>query len=115
MKEQTQQQTQGGEAMKKTQAQQNQAQPNQTQIYFVTFPTKVDSETAKQVLTELRKRFPQTPIFVPKPPPGKRVVLNIAGSLVIVTFPYKKNPNPNTQQASQNTQGFSLKELIKKS
>ncbi len=125
----------GGEAMKKlTQTQPNQAQPNQIQaqqttqqetqkggeamIYFVTFPYKVDKEKAKEIIVELRKRFPsKTPIFAPRPPSGKRMIIEIAGSLVIITFPYlKKNPNPNTQQASQNTtQGFSLKDLIKKS
>ncbi len=103
----TQQETQkGGEAM----------------IYFITFPSKVDKEKAKEIIVELRKRFPsKTPIFAPRPPSGKRMIIEIAGSLVIITFPYlKKNPNPNTQeqakeQASQSpTQGFTLRELIKK-
>ncbi len=116
--------------MKKTQAQQqiqaqqnqtqlNQAQPNQTQggdamIYFVTFPYKVDSETAKQVLAELQKRFPmKRPVFTPRIPRGRRMVLNIDGLQVIVTFPYlNKNPNPNLNKQEE---GFSLKDLIKKS
>ncbi len=114
-------------AMKKEhlQTQPNQAQPNQTQqeaqggeamIYFVTFPYKVDKEKAKEIIVELRKRFPlKTPIFAPRPPSGKRMIIEIAGSLVIITFPYKKNPNLNTQQASQSPMqgGFTLGELIK--
>ncbi len=108
-------QIQGGDAMKKEQLQQAQQNQQETQIYFVTFPYKVDSQIAKEIIMELRKRFPlKTPIFAPRPPyNGKRMVLNINEIPVIVTFPYlKKNPNPNTQQASQN-QGFTLGELIK--
>ncbi len=119
----------GGAAMKELQTQQ-QTQPNQTQqetqggeamIYFVTFPCKVSSQIAREVIKELRTRFPsKTPLFIPKPPPGRKTVIEIAGLPVIITFPYlKKNPNPNTQeqakeQASQSpTQGFTLRELIK--
>ncbi len=101
----TQQETQkGGEAM----------------IYFITFPSKVSPEIAKQVFVELRKRFPsQTAIFTPKPPSGRKVVLDIEGILVIVTFPYlKKNPNKQEQAKEQAPQspmqgGFTLGELIK--
>ncbi len=95
------------------QTQQNQAQPNQAQIYFVTLPYKVSPEKAKQIIAELRKRFPQMPIFTPKPPRGRKTVIEIAETQVIVTFPYlKKNPNPNLNKQEQ---GFSLKDLIKKS
>ncbi len=109
--------------MKELQTQtQQETQPNQTQkggeamIYFVTFTSKVSAEKAKEVLVELRRRFPtQTAIFTPKPPNGRRLILNIAGVTVIITFP--KNPNKQEQakeQASQSpTQGFTLGELIK--
>ncbi len=111
----------GGAAMKELQTQ---AQPNQTQqeaqggeamIYFVTFPCKVDKEKAKEIIMELRKRFPlKTPIFAPKPPSGKRMIIEIAGLQVIITFPYlKKNPNHNKQEQESPTQGFTLGELIK--
>ncbi len=107
---------------------QTQAQPNQTQqaqqqaqkggeamIYFVTFPSKVDSETAKQVLAELRKRFPAPAIFTPRPPKGKKLVMDIKGIPVIVTFPYTlKNPNTQEQNPQSPMQGgFTLGELIK--
>ncbi len=104
---QTQQETQkGGEAM----------------IYFITFPSKVSTSEAKEVLMELRRRFPsQTPIFMPKPPPGKKMVFEINGMTVIITFPYtlKKNPNkqeqaPKKEQAPQSQgEGFTLGEIIK--
>ncbi len=111
MKKLTQTQTQ-------QQAQQQAQKGGEAMIYFVTFPTKVDSETAKQVLAELRKRFPAPAIFTPRPPKGKKLVMDIKGILVIVTFPYTlKNPNMQEQakeQASQSpTQGFTLGELIK--
>jgi hypothetical protein len=69
---------------------------------------------------ELRKRFPsQTALFTPKPPPGKKMVLDIGGVLVIITFPYtlKKNTNkqeqaPKKEQAPQSPmqEGFTLGE-----
>ncbi len=116
----------GGAAMKELQTQAQQKTQQETQggeamIYFVTFPSKVSAQIAREVIKELRTRFPsKTAIFMPKPPPGRKTVIEIAGLPVIITFPYKKNPNPNTQeqakeQASQSpTQGFTLRELIKK-
>ena len=117
--------------MKKlTQTQQETQQETQKggedMIYFITFPSKVSAEKAKEVLVELRRRFPsQTAVFMPKPPPGKKMVLNISGVLVIITFPYdlKKNPNrqeqaPKQEQAPRQSpmqEGFTLGELIIKS
>jgi len=113
LKETQQSQTQeGGEDMKKQETQQ------ETQIYFVTFPSKVGNSKAREILAELRKRFPgQMPIFTRKPPYGKKVILNdIAGVLVIITFPYdlKKNPNKQEQAPRQSPmqEGFTLGELI---
>jgi hypothetical protein len=118
---QAQQTQQGGEAMKKPTQQETQ---QQTQVYFVTFPTKLNNEKAKEVLAELRKRFPSgTALFTPKPPPGKKMVLDIGGVLVIITFPYalKKNTNkqeqaPKKEQAPRQSpmqgEGFTLGELI---
>ncbi len=115
--------------MKKlTQTQQETQQANQqggeAMIYFITFPSKISAEKAKEVLVELRRRFPsQTALFMPKPPPGKKMVLDIGGVTVIITFPYalKKNPNkqeqaPKKEQAPQSPmqgEGFTLGELIK--
>jgi hypothetical protein len=99
-----------------TQAQQTQQAQQETQVYFVTFPSKVSREKAKEIITELRRRYPsQTAIFMPKPPPGKRILLNFDGLLVIVTFPYvKKNPEQEQSPKQAPTQeGFSLRELIK--
>ncbi len=114
-----QNQTKGGEAMKQElhQAQQ------ETQIYFITFPTRVDNQKAREIVGELRKRFPhQMPIFAPRPPRGKKLIYEINGTIVILTFPHTKNPNkpqapsqeapkPNMQEQAQ--EGFTLKELIK--
>ncbi len=103
-----------------TQAQQAQAQQANQQggsaMYFVTFPNRVSPEIAKEVVRELRRRFPsQMPIFIPKPPSGRKMVVDIAGITVIITIPYKKNPNSKKEQDNQSQeQGFTLKELIKK-
>jgi 3-deoxy-D-manno-octulosonic-acid transferase len=104
----------GGVAMerkqKQTQTQQQQAQQG---IIFVTFPCKVSQETARQILAELRTRFPaQTLIFVPRPPAGKKLLINIAGILTIVTIPYKQEDTP--KEAPKHTrEGFTLGELIR--
>ncbi len=102
------------------QNQPNQNQPNQKQggdamIYFVTFVTKVDSQTAREVIRELRERFPsKTPVFTPRIPRGRRMVLNINDLQVIVTFPYTlKNPNTQEQNPQNTQEGFTLRELIK--
>ncbi len=99
---------QGGEDMKKT---------NQQQTCFITFPTRLSPEKSREVIRELRKRFPQTAfIFIPKPVKGRKVVVEIAGTMVIMTFPYS-NPNKeqSTQEApKQSPQGFTLRELINK-
>jgi len=114
--QQTQQQAQqqalqGGTAMKELQTQQ-QTQQTQPMIYFVTFAHKVDPDTAKQILAELRKRFPsQRPVFVPVPPSGKKKFVNINGILTIITFP--KDPNRQEETHNQNPTGFTLRELIK--
>ncbi len=107
----------GGEAMNKEQTQIQQ----QAQIYFVTFPSRVSPEIAKEVVTELRKRFPQTTfIFTPRPVRGRKFVIDVDGQLVIITIPYtlKKNPKeqapqetPKQEQAQEG--GFTLRELIK--
>ena len=95
-----------------TQAQQ---QTQQTQLYFVTFATKLDPETAKQILTELRKRFPsQKAVFTPVPPSGKKKFVTINEILVIITFPYTpKNQNRQEIHNQSSTQGFTVAELIK--
>ncbi len=113
-----QNQVQGGDAMKKTQAQQNPNQNQDAMIYFVTFVNKVDSQIAKEVIKSLRERFPmKRPMFIAKPPKGRRVVLNINETLVILTFPYTlKNPDKQEQppQSPESPSGFTLTELIKK-
>ncbi len=100
-------QAQGGDAMKKTQA----------QICFITLPYKVSQEKSKEILAELRKRFPQSIfIFTPKIQKGRRVILNINETTVILTFPHTLK-NPDKQQTSQSPEspsGFTLAELIKK-
>ncbi len=85
-------------------------------MYFVTFPNRVSPEEAKKVLTELRKRFPsQLPIFTPKPPKGKKMIIDVNGMTVIITFPYvnKQEQAPKKEQAPQSPEGFTLGELIK--
>jgi hypothetical protein len=103
--------------MKQQQVQQNQAQQSQqiqtqqggSTIYFVTFPSKVSSPQAKEIIKELRKRYPGQAIFTPRIPPGRKMTIEIGGTLVIVTFPYiKKNPNKQGEG-----EGFSLRDLIK--
>ena len=99
---QVQQQNQGGTDMKPTQ---------QPSVYFVTFTTKLDPEKTREVLSELRRRFPlQTPIFTPRPPAGKRIILTINDVLTILTIP--KSPNRQEEQASRQG-GFTVAELIK--
>jgi hypothetical protein len=103
---------------KLTQQQIQQNQQTQTQLYFVTFACKVDPAKAKEILAELRKIYPkQTPIFTPKPPRGRKTILQVAGTLVILTFPFPYTPRQEKQeqaQSSSDTQGtFTLKELIK--
>jgi hypothetical protein len=121
--QQAQQTTAGGEAMEQRLQTQQTQQAQQTtaggeaMIYFVTFPNKVDTKKAKEVITELRKRFPsQTPVFIPRPPTGKKAIFDIAGVLVIVTFPYapKQEHTPKqTPKQEQPKEGFTLGELIK--
>jgi len=113
----------GGETMKEQQVQQNQQAQNQlkttrggnamqqdtqqTTICFITFQCKVDRETARQIVAELRKRFTfQTLIFTARPPSGRKIVTNINGVLVVVTIPYS-----NRQEDPK--EGFKLSDLIK--
>jgi hypothetical protein len=137
MKQKLQNQTQqvisqaGGVTMEKlTQAQQqnqNQQQGGKTMLYFVTFPYKLDKQKTQEMIRELRDRFPgMFPVFMPKPPSGRRFVTEINGITVILTFPYsskrtnKEQPKEEqpkqapTQSQEEFTQGFTLKELIKK-
>ena len=84
-------------------------------IYFVTFMKKLDKEKAKEVIGELHKIFPgKTPVFMSKPPAGKKLVMNVAGILTIITIPYvtdtKQNP---TETKSETSGGFKLSDLIK--
>ena len=98
---QVQQQNQGGADMKPTQ---------QPMIYFVTFPIKLDPEKTREVLSELRRRFPaQKAVFTPVPPSGRRKIVNINGILTILTFPHTKQE----EIYNQNSTGFTLKELAK--
>jgi hypothetical protein len=112
----TQQETQtqqGGEAMNKTR--------QETQIYFVTFPYKLPKEKAQEILIELRRRFQvKTIVFSPRPPSGRKLLLNINETLVIVTIPHTpKNPNKQAPKQEQENltqsleEGFTLAELAK--
>ena len=92
------------------QVQQQTQQTQQPSFYFVTFPTKLDPEKTREVLSELRRRFPQVPVFAPRPPAGKRMILTINDVLTILTFP--KSPNRREEQASRQ-EGFTVAELIK--
>ena len=86
-------------------------QNQQMSIYFVTFVTKLDTEKTREILSELRRRFPSMrPLFTPVPPPGRRRFVTINDVLVILTFP--KSPNKREEQASRQ-EGFTLKELAK--
>ena len=111
---QQQQQTQGGEAMNK----------NQSQICFITFPYKLSSERAREVLAELRRLYPgKILVFTRKPPSGRKMIVEIAGTLTIITFPYtsrqeapmRETPRQETPtQVPQSSEGgFTLAELAK--
>jgi len=93
---------QGGQAM-------------QTQVIFVTFTRKLSPEKAKQIINELRVRFPsQILVFSPKPQKGKKIILNVNEEVVIITIPYPRKQEHSTEQTQmQTTQGFLLKDLIK--
>jgi hypothetical protein len=90
----------------------------QNQIYFITFTAKLDPQKSKQILNELRKRYPNAMlIFSPRPVRGKRLILNISDEIVIVTIPRQTQQQASMpEQASQSStqSGFKLKELIKK-
>jgi len=127
MKQKLQNQTQqvqqnkveGGVAMK--QETQAQAQAQQSQIYFVTFPTRLSKEKARQILNELRNRYSGIAVFTPKLVPGRRVLVNIEDVVVIVTFPYVKKDSEeaptqaHTQAHSQahSQGGFTIRELLR--
>jgi hypothetical protein len=123
----------GGEAMRKEQqAQQtiSQAGGEAMNYYFVTFPCKLSSDQAKEIITELKKRFTGQPIFSPRVLPGKRMVININEINVIVTFPFVKTNKQQQPMQEQETskqekqdqtkqdqtpqpEGFTLRELIR--
>jgi hypothetical protein len=59
--------------MKELQTQQQAQQGGEAMVYFITFPNKVSAEIAKEVLAELRKRFPsQTALFYARATPLER-------------------------------------------
>ena len=102
--------TQGGDAMKQNQP--------ETKFYFVTFTRKLEKEKAKKVISELYKIFPgKTPVFMSKPPAGKKIVMNVGGVLVILTFPYPNRQETHSQSSMQehapSQEGFTLRDLIK--
>ena len=85
---------------------------NQSQIYFVTFVSKIDSAKARAILIELRKMYPtMTPIFTPRPSRGKRRILEIDGIVTIITIPYSsENSKQVKEQALQ--EGFTMRDLL---
>jgi len=88
------------------------------QICFVTFANKLSKEKAREILIELRRRFQvKTIVFSPRPPSGRKKILEINGILVIITFPYTKNPEQEQENPTQVPQsfegGFTLAELAK--
>ena len=110
LKETQQSQTQeGGEDMRK------ETQSQQGGMYFVTFTRKLSQEQTKLILAELRKQFPgQMSVFVPRPPgKTKRVILEINGELVIISFPAHRETETKENPKQQSTEGFKLSELIK--
>ena len=103
---------------KQTQSQQAQdqqaTQQAQTQVYFVTFSHKVSPERARQIVHELRRRFPaKTLVFSPKPQRGKKILVNFNELVAIITIPYPSKQEQSTKQVSMQSQGFTLKELIR--
>jgi len=93
--------------MKKQETQQSQTQG----MYFVTFTRKLSQEQTKLILAELRKRFTGQPVFVPRPPgKTKRVILEINGELVIISFPAHKETETKENPKQQSTEGFKHKE-----
>ena len=111
---------QGGEAMKQNQQTQNQPKTTrggEAMIYFVTFMKKLEKEKVKGVIGELYKIFPgKTPVFMSKPPAGKKLVMNVGGVLTIITIPYQQDTkqSPKQETPNQTTQeGFRLADLIK--
>jgi len=103
---------------KQTQSQQAQdqqaTQQAQTQVYFVTFSHKVSPERARQIVNELRRRFPaKILVFSPKPQRGKKILVNFNELVAIITIPYPSKQEQSTKQVSMQSQGFTLKELIR--
>jgi len=103
---------------RKKQVPQAQQDTQQTTICFITFQCKVDRETARQIVAELRKRFPsQTLIFTARPPIGRKIITNINGILVVVTIPYSNRQEAHSQSSMQeqapSQEGFTLRDLIK--
>ena len=115
MRKQAQQQNQQ-QNQNQNQQETQQTQAQRTKIYFITFPEKICPEKAREIVAQLRKRFPlQTPIFMPRPPVGRKMVIEINGITVILTFPHPYNPKTtNKEQSPPNEEGFKLKDLIKK-
>ncbi|MFZ8785753.1 hypothetical protein [Thermocrinis sp.] len=96
-----------------TQDKQEMQTTKQGGVYFITFVNKVDPEKAREILTILRNKFTgMYPVFMPKPPRGRRTIIEINETIVILTFPYgSKRTN---QSSTQVQEGFKLKDLIKK-
>jgi hypothetical protein len=104
------------------QAQQNQAQQSQqTQagLYFVTFPERLTPDRAKTIVAELRRRFQGFPVFCPKPPRGRKIIVQLNEITVIVTFPHTESPKQEQDKGQEQEQdkgqagGFTLRELIR--
>jgi len=95
-------------------------------VYFITFANKVSKERAKQIIDELRRLYPgQTFVFSPRPPRGRKLILELVGEIIILTIPgqgskqegsKKEDSKEELKQAKQEpTQhGFTLSELIAK-
>ena len=115
----TENQQQGDAIMSKLTQQQSEAM-----IYFVTFTQKLPSEKAREIIKELRSLYPgKILVFTRKPPSGRKMIVEIAGTLTIITFPYtsrqeapmRETPRQETPtQVPQSSEGgFTLAELAK--
>lgn len=83
--------------------------------YFITFTRRLERDKAKQLLAEIRKQIPGKALFVPRPPRGRKMILNIMDEVVIITFPPKQDQGSKQDQGQQGQQdqGFKLGEILK--